>query len=111
MRVLDFDRRNIEQGAVSTRAEYVGRTPYAHIHELRLCDLKPLENIDGLSGSPLFQVHNEDDGKHSRESFAGMLIRGSIKSGSAYFIEHSRIIEVLTDITEGRVTEITHAPG
>jgi hypothetical protein len=109
MRVLDFERRHIEQGAVSTRAEYVGRTPYAHIHELHLLDLDPLTSIDGLSGSPVFQVHNDDDGKHSHEAFAGMLLRGSVESGTAYFIEHSRIIDVLMQIVEGRTTDLSHA--
>jgi hypothetical protein len=110
MRVLDFERKNIEQGAVSTRGEYVGRTRYQHVHELTLLDLKPLESIDGLSGSPLFQVQNEDGSNESRESFAGILIRGSIKAGSAYFIEHSRIIDVLNDIVEGRTTQIGQTP-
>jgi hypothetical protein len=101
MREVDFDNRNIEQGAVTTRAEYVGRTRYEGIHELRLLDLGPLPSIDGLSGSPVFQVHNEEGTKYSREAFAGMLIRGSIESGKMFFIEHRRIIEVLLQVTQG----------
>jgi hypothetical protein len=100
MREVDFENRHVEQGAVTTRAEYVGRTRYEAIHELRLLDLGPLPSIDGLSGSPVFQVHNEEGTKYSREAFAGMLIRGSIESGRVFLIEHRRIIEVLTQVAQ-----------
>jgi hypothetical protein len=105
LREVDFESKRVEQGAVTSRAEYAGRTPYATIRELRLLDLNPLTSIDGLSGSPVFQVHNEDGSKYSREAFAGMLIRGSITSGKVFVIEHSRIIDVLTQIAEGKVDE------
>jgi hypothetical protein len=111
MRQVAFEDRRIEQGAVTSRAEYAGRTSFAAVRELRLLDLHPLTSIDGFSGSPVFQVHNEDDGKYSREAFAGMMIRGSIESGKAYLIEHSRIIEVLTQIVEGKVSEVLPAQG
>lgn len=101
MREVDFGNQHIEQGAITTRAEYVGRTLYEAIHELRLLDLGPLPSIDGLSGSPVFQVHNEEGTKYSREAFAGMLIRGSIESGRIFLIEHRRIIEVLTQVAQG----------
>jgi hypothetical protein len=111
MREVDFENNRIEQGAVTSRAEYAGRTPYAAIRMLKLLDLKPLTTIDGLSGSPVFQVHNEDDSKYSREAFAGMLVRGSIESGKVYLIEHSRVIEVLTQIVEGKVLDALASPG
>jgi hypothetical protein len=111
LREADFESKRIEQGAVTSRAEYAGRTPYATIRELKLLDLNPLTSIDGLSGSPIFQVHNEHDSKYSREAFAGMLIRGSIKSGRVLLIEHSRIIEVLTQIAAGQVDETPISPG
>ena len=101
MREVDFINHPVEQGAVTTRAEYVGRTRYEAIHELRLLDLGPLPTIDGLSGSPVFQVHNEESSKYSRESFAGMLLRGSIESGRMFLIEHRRIIEVLLQVSQG----------
>ena len=101
MREVDFENHHVEQGAVTTRAEYVGRTRYEAIHELRLLDLGPLPTIDGLSGSPVFQVHNEEGMKYSREAFAGMLLRGSIESSRIFLIEHRRIIEVLTQVVQG----------
>jgi hypothetical protein len=101
MRAVDFENQHVEQGAVTTRAEYVGRTRYEAVHELRLLDLGPLPSIDGLSGSPVFQVHNDEGTKYSREAFAGMLARGSIESGKIFLIEHRRIIEVLLQVAQG----------
>jgi hypothetical protein len=101
MRQVDFEKKHVEQGAISTRAEYVGRTRFESIHELRLFDLGPLPSIDGLSGSPVFQVHNEEGTQYSREAFAGMLVRGSIKSEKIFLIEHRRIIEVLLQVAQG----------
>ena len=88
----------------------LGNSAYT-IRELRLLDLNPLTSIDGLSGSPVFQVHNEADSKYSREAFAGMLIRGSITSGKVFVIEHSRIIDMLTQIVEGKVDETPTPAG
>lgn len=101
MREVDFENHQVEQGAVTTRAEYVARTRYEALHELRLLDLGSLPSIDGLSGAPVFQVHNEDGTQYSREAFAGMVLRGSIESGRIFMIEHRRIIEALTQIAEG----------
>ena len=110
LREADFENKRIEQGAVTARAEYSGRTPFATIRELKLLNLDPLRSIDGLSGSPVFQVHNEEDSRYSREAFAGMLIRGSIESGKVFLIEHGRIIDVLTQIVEGNADNVL-APG
>ena len=38
---------------------------------------------------------NHDEGKYSREAFAGMLVRGTCKNAIAYFLEHRRIIELV----------------
>jgi hypothetical protein len=38
---------------------------------------------------------NHDEGKYSREAFAGMLVRGTRKNAVAYVPEHRRIIELV----------------
>ena len=62
---------------------------------MALHNLDPVQSIDGMSGSPVFQVINDPDGIHSTETFAGMLIRGGLRAGRAYFLEHSKIIDLL----------------
>jgi hypothetical protein len=51
--------------------------------------------IDGMSGSPVFQVIAQEDGIESHEVFAGVLIRGYLPARRAYFVEHVRIIGLL----------------
>jgi hypothetical protein len=101
-RRLDFENendRNALMTGVTTRATYVGRTNLESVRELALLDLQPVQDIDGMSGSPVFQVINDADGVHSIENFAGMLIRGGLAAGRAFFLEHRRIVELLERMT------------
>jgi hypothetical protein len=93
-RKYDPEGRHMRQLAVSGRAEYLERTRYACLHRVRLILDHQLTDLDGFSGSPVFQV-NHDDKKYSREAFAGMLVRGTRENAIAYFLEHRRIIELL----------------
>jgi hypothetical protein len=104
MRALDYDALTIHQGALSSRARYVGPTPYAHIHEIVLVNDGTLRNVDGLSGSPIFQVNNEEGSRFSSEAFAGVMIRGNPEK--VHFLAHRRIIEILVNVCEGRVAEV-----
>lgn len=95
MRSYDPDRRHMQQAAVSGEAKYLERTRYMGLHKLQLLRVQDwLKDLDGFSGSPVFQI-NHDEGKYSRDAFAGMLLRGSRPSDVAYFLEHRRIIELL----------------
>ena len=97
-RRLDFENendRNALMTGVTTRARYIGCTNLEGVRELALLDLDPVQDIDGMSGSPVFQAINNADGIHSIESFAGMLIRGGLVAGRAFFLEHIRIVELL----------------
>jgi hypothetical protein len=76
---------------------------------LHLRYLEPVDHLDGLSGAPVFQV-NEAEGNYSTESIAGMILRGTRASMTAYFLEHRRIVELLTEIEEGRVDDAQHPP-
>jgi hypothetical protein len=105
-RQFDFenaDERNARLTSVTTRATYVGATNSECVHELALLNLAPVRSLDGMSGSPIFQVINDPDGKHSTETFAGMLIRGGIEAGRAYFIHHRRIIFLLERVLSSRI--------
>jgi hypothetical protein len=101
-RNYDSEKRTMHQPSVSSRAEYVGPGTCAGLHELRLVAVDSLKSLDGFSGSPVFQVTN-DDGKYSREAFAGMLLRGTVESRRVYMLEHRRVIDVLFEIDFGNV--------
>jgi len=102
-RNIDWVEKNMHQAALLGEAEYLGPTGYACTHKLRLLNLQSLNSIDGLSGSPVFQINHDDD-RFSRESFAGILIRGSRGCDEAHFLEHRRVIDVLKEIDERHST-------
>ena len=104
-RNIDFQERQYDQDSVSGAADYIGRSrTIARVHELRFRNLGELTELDGLSGSPVFQTRRLE-GRYSTESLAGMLIRGTVESGTGYFLEYSRIVELLTDIVAGLVDD------
>jgi hypothetical protein len=95
---------------VSGAADYLGPDEtIARVHRLRFRNLDPLDDLDGLSGAPVFKVDTVR-GKYSTAAFAGMLLRGTKMSMIGYFLENRRILELLTDIVAGRVEDISHPP-
>jgi hypothetical protein len=103
MRSVDYGGSTIKQGSISSRAQYRGPTPYTHIHEIVLVNDGTLASVDGLSGSPIFQV-NSDVGQFSYEAFAGIMIRGN--PNKVYFLVHRRVIEMLVDVCEARTVSV-----
>lgn len=99
-RSLDWIEKSIRQTAILGQGEYGGRASFDCCHVINLLNLKPLASLDGLSGSPLFQINHENE-KFSREAFAGMIVRGTKESGKAYFIEHSIVLDAMRDIENG----------
>ncbi len=104
-RDFDPDARHMRQTAVSGRAQYVGPTRYAGVHELKLLALGDLASLDGFSGAPVFQV-NPLEGRYSAQAFAGILIRGTRGSERAYFLEHRRVLEMLAQVCCGDVRDV-----
>jgi hypothetical protein len=110
LRQIDFEARRYQQDSISGAADYCGRSPTINfVHKLRFRYLEGVNDLDGLSGAPVFQtVHVEQN--YSAEAFAGMLLRGTRASMTAHFLEHRRIIQLLLEIEAGRVEDLTHPP-
>lgn len=105
MRNIDFQRRHYNQDSISGAATYIGPSQsMARVHEVHFRNLGDLTDIDGLSGSPVFETRPLH-GQVSRASLAGMLLRGSAASSTGYFLESSRVVEMLVEIAMGRVNE------
>lgn len=100
-RPINYQDKHIYHSAFIGSAKYLGPTKLASTHKLKLIGCKILKNPDGLSGSPVFQINQADQG-YAREAFAGMLIRSSSKMDIAYFIEHRQIIDMLLDVQQGK---------
>ncbi len=100
LRHIDWEKKQIRHSAFLGHAKYLGPAEWKGIHILKLIGSEDLSNPDGLSGSPIFQI-NQDDHGYATEAFAGMLIRSSAQSDKAHFLEHKFIIDTLVDIHLG----------
>jgi hypothetical protein len=98
-RKVNYELRDFQLNSISGRAVYVGRGPAAFTREIALVNDGTLASAEGLSGAPVFQVNNDENGLSSTEAFAGVLIRGN--SSRALFLEHRQIIGVLIQICGG----------
>jgi hypothetical protein len=100
LRIPEYATQSYDQGAISGSAKYIGRTELECIRSLELNALGPIHDLDGVSGSPVFQVTKDVD-TYSVPSFAGMIIRGSAQSRVALFVESRRIVDMLQGIVAG----------
>jgi len=105
LRTPDYELRHIETQSVVGDGRYEGPTSRKSLHRLRVSLPSDIGDFDGLSGSPLFQI-NHDGSRYSNVAFAGMAVLGTATAGTLEFLEHRRIIEVLTLITEGMTVPV-----
>lgn len=99
LRPIDWEKKKIFQSAFLGHAKYLYPTDLTGIHKIEFIRADCLKSPDGLSGSPVFQI-NQDDQGFAREAFAGMLIKSTKESNCAYFLEHKRIIAVISKIRD-----------
>jgi len=102
LRRLSYDERSVDFESLIVDAAYEGRAGPKETHLLRVHRADEIESFDGMSGAPVFQVR-QDEEKYSHATFAGMLLRGGATSGIVRFLEHGKIISVLTKIVTGDV--------
>jgi hypothetical protein len=103
LRIADYETHRYDQGSISGSAKYLGRTNLECVRSLELNDLGPIANLDGVSGSPVFQVTQDGDA-YAVPSFAGVIIRGSAQTRVANFVEGRRVLDMLGQIVAGQVT-------
>jgi hypothetical protein len=110
LRTVNFELGEFQLGSISARAMYIGPATSAFTHEIALINDGTLVSAEGLSGAPVFQVNNNEDGLSSTEAFAGVLIRGN--ASRAYFLEHRQIVGALMQICAGnhQSADSTHPP-
>ena len=89
LRNVDYENKKAEMASVTGDGAYLGRTARREVHQLRVKRASECMDLDGLSGSPIFQIRHQD-GKYSSQSFAGMILRGTAEAGTIYFLESPR---------------------
>ncbi|KVD82467.1 hypothetical protein WS62_22740 [Burkholderia sp. ABCPW 14] len=108
MRETEYELRRIKMQSMLGDAKYERRSSRNQMHVIRVNRVAEIGDFDGLSGSPVFQI-NHIDGRYSSEAFAGMVLRGTATAGTLEFLEHGKVISVLTKIVDGDVKEDTTA--
>lgn len=93
-RGIDYEKKLILSRRFEFDAIYSGKQSQHFFHELRISDMKGISDCNGLSGSPVFGLLDNGEGKVPL--FAGILVRGSASTGVCSFIS----IEPILKITE-----------
>lgn len=96
--LIDYDSRTIKTTRSTIRAEYVGGSFSNFCHTLRIRSSVKLDNLDGLSGSPIFHMKQERlNGELVHfPILVGMLLSGTASSGIAHFVSSSVIARIVT---------------
>jgi len=99
---LNYDDQKFHLHFSSAPAVYEGETIYRSIHMAKAAIPEDFPDFDGLSGSPLFAVTDENS-YESESLFAGMLIRGTRSSQILHFIEGARVKNYLLEFFIGHL--------
>jgi hypothetical protein len=95
---IDYDSRVIKTTRSVVRAEYDGESHFSHGHKMRIKSSIKLDDLDGLSGSPIFHMKQTDFNGQPIifPILVGMLLRGTASSGIAHFVSSSVIAKVIS---------------
>jgi hypothetical protein len=79
-------------------APYIGPAEATHCSKIRFNNLDHINDMDGLSGSPVFQFKPVSENAYY-ETFAGVLIQGTKESKIGRFIDAPVVYKALSLIT------------
>jgi len=95
---VDYERRVIHTQGFAVDGSYGGAAESRHCGIIKFPDLTKIDNLDGLSGSPVFQFEKNQGG--FSYLFAGVLIRGSKEAGRGTFIYASVVFKSFQILAE-----------
>lgn len=104
IRSIDWLVQHIRNRAFVNEGVYGGRAPMDACHEIKLPFITGLDSIDGISGSPIFQV--DKAGKDYSGSLAGMFLRGFVESKRGFFLDRTVIVSSLANIQAGNFSDM-----
>ncbi len=94
---IDYEKAIIKMGAVAWSGTYAGVGHEANIHKFEFSKLDGVPDLNGFSGAPVFKIFQND--QVTRYWFAGVILRGTVLSRTAYFVDHNvvfRALEILS---------------
>jgi len=84
-RKINYDLKNITYKRSVINAQYEGRS-FDHCHKLKISDNLSHACLDGMSGSPVFSLHEVSSETTPKPKLVGIMIRGNGTSGKGHFI-------------------------
>lgn len=88
---IDFDRRVIRERAFAADGFHVGPATDKRCHFLQLHDRSQLQDLDGISGSPVFYLR-EASTNHYLHRFADVVTQDPRKSGDRVRFIHASVL-------------------
>jgi hypothetical protein len=95
----DYSVSSVSTTQYMLTGTYVGPSVGSECYELAVRNPLGLEDFNGMSGSPVFSLASGL--RPSAPIFAGMLLRGTAKSGRVHFLDFERIFAALHSADRG----------
>lgn len=89
---VDYEEFVLREQAVQLEADLVGPAAMQHCYQVRFRDLSPCSTLDGLSGTPVFWIGDDQPRSHR---LVGMMLRATYASATGYFMDAKVIVNVL----------------
>jgi hypothetical protein len=102
-RGVDYEVRSITAIGRGVWATYRGPGIGSRCHEVELTHLGDVPDLDGFSGSPVFWIGNQE-GDLAMVQLAGMVLRGTVASRRAHYVEASVLVTAAETAATGRQT-------
>ena len=97
---IDYDKLTIKQQPVILEGDWVGPAQMMeHCHEVKLDDVSRCTTLNGFSGSPVFWI-----GGTGMYYFAGVLIKGTHSSKTAYYLDAEVLKQTFQNILHNTVS-------
>lgn len=91
---VEYDPERITTGQSFLLATYVRTSTASLCHELLLDSPNNVEDLNGMSGSPVLSIPAQIEVPY-HPRFCGMVLRGNASSGRVHFLDSSRIMDGL----------------
>ena len=95
---IDYERTEINTQGFTADGHYDGPAEDKHCSQIQFNRLDPIEDLNGLSGSPVFSFRSAETGVY-RHSFAGVLVRATRESGRGRFVNSAVVVEMLKQLS------------
>lgn len=84
--LVNYETEELQNQRIVLHGRYVGPTSPPYVHQMEIAEVQGLSSFSGLSGSPVFTWH-QDDQHHGQVTLCGMAISGTPSSGCVHFLD------------------------